>query len=62
MVHFGAKSLFLWGLTVEACFAEENRIDYQTEGFEDLFKKRSGKIKKKVIEDEHFQGLVSEGR
>ena len=61
-MHFGAKSLFLWGLTVEACFAEENRINYQTEGFEGLFKKRSGKIKKKVIEDEHFQGLVSEGR
>ena len=45
-MHFGAKSLFLWGLTVEACFAEENRINYQTEGFEGLFKKRSGKMKK----------------
>ena len=41
-----SKKSFLWGLTVEACFAEENRINYQTEGFEGLFKKRSGKIKK----------------
>ena len=60
-MHFGAKSLFLRGLTVEACFAEENRINYQTEVLRVCLRKGQGKWKKKVIEDEHFQGLVSEG-
>ena len=32
------------GLTAETCCAEESKINYQTEGFEGLSKKRSGKI------------------
>ena len=34
------------GLTAETCCAEENRMNYQTEGFEGLSTKRSGKTNK----------------